>query len=50
MASQNDFEEFGVDQSTLTEMREVCGNISFAQPLKSILSLLLQQSLRFVFP
>lgn len=23
MASQNDFEEFGVDQSTLAEMREV---------------------------
>ena len=30
MASQNDFEEFGVDQSTLTEMRQVCGNISCA--------------------
>lgn len=25
-ASQNDFEEFGVDQSTLDEMKQVCGN------------------------
>ncbi|KAF2471001.1 TFIIA-domain-containing protein [Lindgomyces ingoldianus] len=31
-ASQNDFEEFGVDQSTLDEMKEVCGNISVLLP------------------
>ena len=26
-ASQNDFEEFGVDYSTLDEMKQVCGNL-----------------------
>lgn len=25
-ASKNDFDEFGVDQSTLDEMKQVCGN------------------------
>lgn len=27
-ASQNDFEEFGVDQSTLDEMKQVCGSLA----------------------
>lgn len=30
-ASQNDFEEFGVDQSTLDEMKQVCDEIAGAQ-------------------
>jgi hypothetical protein len=30
-ASQNDFEEFGVDQATLGEMREVCILLSLAR-------------------
>jgi hypothetical protein len=27
-ASQNDFEEFGVDQSTLDEMKQVCDSLA----------------------
>ena len=49
-ASQNDFEEFGVDQSTLDEMKQVRGDLagrrrpmrrfpSLSQPLPSFISL-----------
>jgi transcription initiation factor TFIIA large subunit len=31
-ASQNDFEEFGVDQSTLDEMRQVSDSLAAAAP------------------
>jgi|TARA_R110002003_G_scaffold112_25_gene9766 hypothetical protein len=30
-ASQNDFEEFGVDQSTLDEMKQVCDSLAEAR-------------------
>ncbi|OCK76725.1 hypothetical protein K432DRAFT_396198 [Lepidopterella palustris CBS 459.81] len=41
-ASQNDFEEFGVDQTTLAEMKEVRGNISLAQSPQSFIAWLRQ--------